>query len=455
MDESRDKAEHIMGMVWDLEALISAKLGSCTLERPIGVGGMGAVYLARQEYPHRQVAVKVVHPPATIGAEERAQFLERFRREADAAAVLDHANIVPIYEFGENGDLAYLVMPYLADGSLADLLAREGPPPLERTTSYITEAAAALDYAHAHGIIHQDVKPSNLLLHPDGRLLLADFGIAHVAGDPTGGAATRQPGRAWGTPEYMAPEQISGEQITEATDLYGLGILAYTMLTGHPPFEGASTEDVLSQQLHEAPPTLRSLRPDVPPRVEEVVNWALAKQPADRPTSAGTFARALEEAAVGEGAASAAASQRTLDRLTAGVQPFARTLTRLIFRNDAVTAPAADTAPSAQPAAGILASQRSDVPASAVQPTDGQAPTWPMATSRPEAEVDPGTTRRQRNAASPSTDASRILVPILIGILVFLLAVTRGFAEPNTPGLVPDGSEPANGTPVSASNTSS
>jgi hypothetical protein len=451
-----DRTEHIMGMVWDTEALIGTRLGSCVLERLIGVGGMSAVYLARQEHPHRQVAVKVVHPPATVGAEERAQFLERSRHEADAAAVLDHANIVPIYEFGENGDLAYLVMPYLAGGSLADLLSREGAFPMRQAVAYVEQMAAALDYAHAHGIVHQDVKPSNLLLHPDGRLLLADFGIARMASDSTSGAAPRQPDRSWGTPEYMAPEQITGEQITGATDTYGLGILTYTMLTGRPPFEGVSTVDVLSRQLHEAPPPLRTRRPDVPPHVEEVVSWALAKQPTDRPGSAGTFARALEEAAASAGEASMAAPQRTLGWLAAAVQPFARTITRLIFRNDAVTAAGADAAPSAQPAAGILASQRSDLPASAVPPADGQAQTWPMgAPPRTEAELDPHATRRQRNAASPSTDVSRIVVPILIGILVFLLAITRGFAQLDMPQVMPDGTETADRTPVPASNTSS
>ncbi|MEO7000763.1 MAG: serine/threonine-protein kinase, partial [Ktedonobacterales bacterium] len=160
------------------DTLIGARLGSCTLERALGAGGMGAVYLARQERPRRQVAVKVLRRQLSADAQNWPVFLARFRREADATAALDHANIIPIYEFGEEDDIAYLVMPYLADGSLADLLARNGQLPIQRVVSYVEQTAAALDYAHEHGIVHRDVKPSNLLLHPDGRLLLSDFGIA-------------------------------------------------------------------------------------------------------------------------------------------------------------------------------------------------------------------------------------------------------------------------------------
>jgi hypothetical protein len=291
-----------MSTVWNAETLVGARLGSCQLERPLGVGGMGAVYLARQERPHRQVAVKVLRPEVGAGPRERALFLARFQREADATAGLDHANIVPIYEFGEQDGIAYLVMPYLGSGSLADLLERRGPLPLERALSYIAQAAAALDYAHAHGIIHRDVKPSNLLLHPDGRLLLADFGIARPLDradlPPTGSESQddtptlTRGGLVLGTPEYMAPEQIEGASVGTAADVYALGALAYTLLAGHPPFEG-EMGDVLRRQLGEPPPPLRVLRPDVPPQAEAAILRALAKPPEDRPRNAGSFARLL------------------------------------------------------------------------------------------------------------------------------------------------------------------
>ena len=163
---------------WNPDALNGTRLGSCTLESPLTISSMGAVFLARQERPHRYVAVKVIHRHRASDSEDWQLFLTRFQREADATATLDHAHIMPIYEFGETGDLAYLVMPYLPDGSLASQLERQGPLPLPQTVQYVEQLASALDYAHARGIIHRDVKPSNMLLHPDGRVLLADFGIA-------------------------------------------------------------------------------------------------------------------------------------------------------------------------------------------------------------------------------------------------------------------------------------
>jgi hypothetical protein len=294
---------------WNPNELIGTHVGTCVLERPLGVGGMGAVYLARQLRPRRQVAVKLLRPRTTADPREWSVFLARFRREADATAALDHANIVPIYEFGEDGTLAYLVMPYLPDGSLGTLITREGRLPVGVATSYLEQAAAALECAHRHGIIHRDVKPSNLLLHPDGRLMLADFGIARpldkmdlispaeqgqgFESGQDGDAGLTQAGVAMGTPEYMAPEQIRGEAIGPATDIYALGMVAYAMLTGHTPFAGTETTRILARQVNEPPRPLRLLRPDVPPHVERAVLWALAKNPADRPRSGPDFANAL------------------------------------------------------------------------------------------------------------------------------------------------------------------
>ena len=230
----------------DPATLNGTRLGSCVLEAPLGTGGMGAVYLARQERPHRKVAVKVLHQQLTSDPEAWRVFLQRFRREADATAALDHANIVPIFEFGEQQGVAYLVMPYLSDGSLAQVLDREGSLPLTRAVRYVEQIAAALDLAHRQGIVHRDVKPSNLLLHPDGRLMLADFGIARPLGGPDliGPAPgdehedmkLTRAGATMGTPEYMAPEQARGEQAGPPSDIYALGIVAYEMLSGEPPF---------------------------------------------------------------------------------------------------------------------------------------------------------------------------------------------------------------------------
>src|SRR5437764_5355547 len=167
-------------MLHSSQDILGKVLGGCTLEQLLGQGGMGAVYLARQEHPSRHVAVKVLLPNMLMNSQMQAQYLARFRREADIIARLEHVNIVPIYAYGEQDGLAYLVMPYLQGGSLYDVLLQRGQFPLEETIQYLKEAAAGLDYAHAHGIIHRDLKPANFLLHSDGRLLLSDFGIARI-----------------------------------------------------------------------------------------------------------------------------------------------------------------------------------------------------------------------------------------------------------------------------------
>jgi serine/threonine protein kinase len=305
---------------WSADALLGAHLGGCVIERPLAVGGMGAVYLARQDRPNRPVAIKVLRPQRDASPADQRRFLALFQREADATAALDHSHIVPIYAFGEEDGVAYLVMPYLPDGSLADLLVRHGPFSMEQTVRTVEHAAAALDYAHAHGIVHRDVKPSNLLLHADGRVLLTDFGIAQAV--EAGASATRRWRRrrvrsllagegetdfargdiVLGTPAYMAPEQALDEAIGAATDVYALGAVAYTLLTGEPPFAGSDSAAILRRHVTEPPPPLP--RPDVPPALEAVIWWALAKAPAERPDSAGAFARSLREA-------SASAHQRS------------------------------------------------------------------------------------------------------------------------------------------------
>jgi serine/threonine protein kinase len=328
---------------WNPDSLNGTRLGSCTLESPLTISSMGAVFLARQERPYRYVAVKVIHRHRASDSEDWQLFLTRFQREADATATLDHAHIMPIYEFGETGDLAYLVMPYLPDGSLASQLERQGPLPLPQTVQYVEQLASALDYAHACGIIHRDVKLSNMLLHPDGRVLLADFGIARplhlpeptsepIPGPVSTGSTTSltQASTAMGTPEYMAPEQVRAGTLTPATDQYGLGISAYELLGGQTPFGGGDVPTVLRRQLKSLPPSLRNLRQEVPASVEEVIFWALAKDPANRPASASQFARALRAAFETEpwdggkvsGAAQSlqAASASGLDSAAAGLE---------------------------------------------------------------------------------------------------------------------------------------
>jgi serine/threonine protein kinase len=283
--------------------LLGKVLGTYTLQHLLGRGGMGVVYLARQSRPRRTVAVKVLIPGMHTDLKARAEFLVRFRREADAIAALDHINIMPIYEYGEQGEMAYLVMPFVTGGTLRTLLEKKGILSLAEVVPIVEQAAAALDGAHAQGIIHRDLKPGNILFHADGRILLADFGLAKVVRGNEDSSSSdslttlTSVGTIIGTPEYLSPEQSTGQPIGPYTDIYALGIVLYQMLGGHVPFTGASPVTIALKHTMEMPPSLLALNPTLPPEVEAIVMKALAKLPEERFTSAGELARALRVAA--------------------------------------------------------------------------------------------------------------------------------------------------------------
>ena len=265
------------------EALVGTVLGTCTLQQLIGQGGMGAVYLAQQSRPRRQVAVKVLLPATALKPQHLAAFLERFRRETDAAASLEHPNIMPVYEYGERDGLAYLVMPYVSGGTLRDVMEREGQILLPKSVNYLEQLAAALDFAHARGVVHRDIKPANILLTPEGRLLLTDFGLVKIVTEE-GQMLVRLTGAGApvGTPDYMSPEQVMGDEVDGRADLYSLGIILFQMVTGTTPFQGETPMQIAAQQLHAQPPTPRRFRPDLPVAVEQVILKALSKRPSDR-----------------------------------------------------------------------------------------------------------------------------------------------------------------------------
>ncbi|MBX5458293.1 MAG: protein kinase [Thermogemmatispora sp.] len=265
------------------EALIGMKLGTCTLQRLIGQGGMGAVFLAQQSRPRRQVAVKVLFPMASLTPHQLAAFLERFRRETDAAASLEHPNIMPVYEYGEQQGLAYLVMPYISGGTLRDEMEREGAMALPKVLNYLEQLAAALDFAHERGVIHRDVKPANILKTLDGRLLLTDFGLVKIISeDRASQVRLTGPGAPVGTPDYMSPEQVLGQPVDGRADLYSLGVILYQMVTGVAPFRGEAPMQIAAQHLQTPPTSPRVFRPDLPVAAEQVILRALAKNPADR-----------------------------------------------------------------------------------------------------------------------------------------------------------------------------
>jgi predicted Ser/Thr protein kinase len=251
----------------------------------LGRGGMGVVYLARQAGLERLVAVKVLAPD--IGSRESH---ERFRREARMAAALNHPAILPVYAFGDAGDMPYIVMGYVRSETLADLLRHEMRLPVDRARRILCELAGALDYAHRHGVIHRDIKPENILLEDESeRALLMDFGIAksaHATGTITAS------GVAVGTPMYMSPEQVMGAGVDARSDLYSLGLVGYEMLAGRTPFVGPY-ERLLADDKRHVPP-LREVAPDVPDDLSNAIMRCIARQPDDRWPDARSLGLAIE-----------------------------------------------------------------------------------------------------------------------------------------------------------------
>ena len=284
------------------DALIGKVLGTCTLQKIIGQGGMGAVYLAQQSRPRRQVAVKVLLPATNLTAHQRAAFLERFRRETDAAASLEHPNILHVHEYGEQDGLAYLVVPYISGGTLREVLEQEGQLPLPKALNYLEQLASALDFAHERGIVHRDIKPANILITFDGRLMVTDFGLVKIIADgQTPQMRLTGAGAPVGTPDYMAPEQVIGEVVDGRSDLYSLGVILYQMTTGLTPFSGETPMQIAAQQLRTPPSSPRLLRKDLPIEAEQVLLRALAKRPADRYSTTSEFALAFRNALTNAG----------------------------------------------------------------------------------------------------------------------------------------------------------
>ena len=254
--------------------------GKYLLGELLGQGGFGAVYQARHTLLNRQQAVKILLEQHFTSA----KFRERFIREAQTLAGLDQPNIVHVDDFGFEGNRAYLVMPYIGGGNLQGILRRRGPLPLADAARYLAQICAALDYAHARSVAHLDLKPLNLLVHEDGRLLLSDFGLAHLMEQ---GAIEGSTSLQFGTPSYMAPEHLQG-QPERRSDIYALGIILYQMLAGRVPFEGSNAAAIMLKHLTEPPPPLRALRPDLPV-LDGVLARALAKRADDRYQSAGAL----------------------------------------------------------------------------------------------------------------------------------------------------------------------
>jgi serine/threonine protein kinase len=250
----------------------------------IDEGGAGEVWRARDEKLGRNVAIKLLGPDADDA------FRARFADEARRAAAVVHPNVVTVFDEGSDGADAFMVMELVPGRTLREIVAERGPLPPHEVSRVIRQVAGALDAAHAAGVIHCDVKPANVIVDPEGVAKLTDFGIARAARD-------RDEQELLGTARYIAPERVEGGPVTARTDVYGLGLVAYELLTGRPAFDGATSEELVRERLVGPPPSLRLARVGLDDRLDAIVGRALATAPDRRYASAGAFARAFSEVA--------------------------------------------------------------------------------------------------------------------------------------------------------------
>jgi eukaryotic-like serine/threonine-protein kinase len=278
----------------ELRDHVQATLGETfTVEHELGGGGMSRVFVAHDITQDRRVVLKILPPDLASGVS-----LERFQREIRLAAQLRHPNIVPVLSVGDADGLPYYMMPYLEGESLRDRLRRVGHLPIDDAVRIAAEVARALDYAHRHDIVHRDIKPENVLLHND-QAVVADFGICRAITHSTDADPITLAGMAVGTPQYMSPEQASGErEIDGRSDIYSLGCVLYEMLVGDPPFTGRTAQAVIAKRFAGSIPSIRIVRPEVPIELERAVLRALALAPTDRFQTGTEFAAVLAPSAV-------------------------------------------------------------------------------------------------------------------------------------------------------------
>jgi serine/threonine protein kinase len=279
-------AEPVRLQLVPMDRRIGTEVAGYRILGPLGRGGTSVVYRAEHVRLGRRAALKLLTP--AVG---HADFRDRFLRESQLAASLDHPSIVPVYDAGEADDLLYIAMACIDGSDLKTLLVAGRLPP-RRALRIVTQIASALDAAHARGLVHRDVKPANILVGTDDRAFLSDFGVVKELASN----GTTRTGSFIGTSEYSAPEQIEGGDIDARTDVYSLACVLYECLTGTPPFQRASEVAVLNAHLHDPPPKLMKAAPELPAALDDVVARALSKSPLDRYPSAGEFVAAARSA---------------------------------------------------------------------------------------------------------------------------------------------------------------
>lgn len=279
---------------FDIASLVGKTIdGKYKVEEMLGMGGMGAVFRARHTFIHNDVAIKVIHPELALDR----SVVERFLREARAAATIDHTNAIRVTDFGKAGDMLYLVMEFIRGVSMKDYLEKKQRLTIGETARIMKQVCSALDVAHSFQIVHRDLKPDNIMLKYNSRgepfVKVVDFGIAKVKSSDSGGQALTNVGMIIGTASYMSPEQCQGAPVDHRSDIYSLGIIAYEALSGKKPFEAPSPMQVIVKHIIEAPPPLRTANAQLPAEVESVVMRAMEKNAAERYATAMEFAEQL------------------------------------------------------------------------------------------------------------------------------------------------------------------
>ncbi|MGB2873917.1 MAG: Stk1 family PASTA domain-containing Ser/Thr kinase [Gaiellaceae bacterium] len=313
--------------------------GRYRIVRKLGAGGMADVYLAEDQELGRRVAIKILND--RHAADD--QFVERFRREAKNAAGLSHPNIVSIYDRGRAEGTYYIAMEYLDGRSLKELIVGRGPAPIKVAVDYARHVLAALGFAHRHGIVHRDIKPHNVLVGPEGRLKVTDFGIAR-----SGASQMTEVGSIIGTAQYLSPEQARGSPVDQTSDLYSVGVVLYELLTGQVPFTGDTPLEIAMKHLSEVPKPPSELRPEVPHDLDLVVLRALAKDPADRYSTAEEMDADLERVLAGLPVGSETANAATAVLSGSGLISAAPTsvISRPDRRAPVLPGPPGDTPPA-------------------------------------------------------------------------------------------------------------
>ena len=441
------------------EEMVGQTLDHYRILRPLGQGGTAIVFLAQDIHLQRDVAIKVFQP----GENDTQDFLHRFAREARVLAQLDHPNILPVYEYGEEGTLAFLVMPHMAGGSLRDWLRGRGAVSAPETIRLLSQILSALQYAHERNLIHRDIKPGNMLFKADGTLMLSDFGLVKVLAGEGGTASLLNDSASitaqelTGTPDYMAPEQIQGK-VVPASDIYAIGVVLYEMLTGSHLFDAENYIGVLVKHMYEQPRPLRDVNPQISPALEAVVMQALYKEPARRYQHPAAMQQALLQA-LRENATPPPNKNPESTTIMPSVPPPSFSSMPVLERNrvNPQPPPVHLHPPQAMPVTPSSSTQSDAHPATHMSPPmnmlPAPSPYMPPVAYTPQT---PSATKKRTHSNRPLVSALMLIILVLLVSLGGVLYTQRHILFPVVPTVTPHPNRPTAGiTPVNKGSTPS